>query len=103
MIGVQESADALLVSFARLVIGVGVNVQPQQELIIAAPLEAAPFVRNLGSAAYARGASVVTPVYDDPELLRTRLLKSRAADLDKAEDSFANSVAQKLRDGAAYL
>lgn len=95
--------DALLDSFARLAIAVGVNVQPQQELIIAAPLEAAPFVRSLAGAAYARGASLVTPIYDDPELLRTRLLESNAEELDRAEGWLANSVAQKLREGAAYI
>lgn len=99
----KKSTDSLLDAFASLAIGVGANVQPQQELIIAAPLEAAPFVQKLGSAAYTRGASLVTPIYDDPELLRRRLLESKADDLDRAGDWLANSVAQKLREGAAYL
>lgn len=103
MIGAEQSIDALLDSFAGVVIGVGVNVQPEQELIIAAPLEAAAFVRSLGSAAYMRGASLVTPVYDDPELLRTRLLHETAEALDSSDDWLANSIAQRLHQGAAYL
>jgi aminopeptidase len=98
----EESIDALD-AFARLVIGVGVNVQSQQELIVAAPLDAITFMRSLGRAAYARGASLVTAIYDDPELLRTRLLVAKAEELDRAEDWLSNSIAQKLREGAAYL
>jgi aminopeptidase len=92
-----------LEALAHLAIVVGVNIQPDQELIIAAPLEAAQFVRRLTSAAYARGASLVTAIYDDPELLRTRLLEAQAEELDTAEVWLANSVAQKLREGAAHL
>jgi aminopeptidase len=99
----QNAPHAFLDAFARLAIGIGVNIQPDQELIIAAPLEAAQFVRRLASAAYARGASLVTALYDDPELLLTRLLEAQADELDTAEVWLANSVAQKLREGAAHL
>jgi aminopeptidase len=99
----EESMEAILDAFARLVIGIGVNLQTEQELIVAAPLEAVTFTRSLCRAAYARGASLVTAIYDDPELLRMRLLEVKAEELDRAEDWLSNSIAQRLREGAAYL
>ena len=98
----ETEPDALLDMFARLAISIGVNVQPRQELIVAAPIEAAGFVRRLASTAYARGASLVTALYADPELLRTRLLDADEV-LDRKEEWLAGSVAQRLREGAAYL
>jgi aminopeptidase len=98
----ETEPDALLDMFARLAISIGVNVQPRQELIVAAPMEAVGFVRRLASTAYARGASLVTALYDDPELLRTRLLNADKV-LDRKEEWLAGCVAQRLRKGAAYL
>jgi aminopeptidase len=56
----------------------------------------------LASIAYARGAALVTVLYDDPELLRTRLLKADAVSAPR-EEWLANSVALRLGEGAAYL
>jgi len=62
----------LLERYARLVAGVGANVQRgQQVLVIAAPASA-PLVRAVAAECYARGAVFVDPWYFDPYVKRVR-------------------------------
>src|ERR1700760_58294 len=64
--------DELLARFATLVVEVGVNIQPgQQVLVIAAP-DAAPFVRAIAAECYRHGAAFVDPWYFDPYVKRIR-------------------------------
>ena len=53
---------------AELSIKVGVALQPGQDLLITAPLEAVPLVRRLTFHAYKQGCGIVTPLYTDPEV-----------------------------------
>lgn len=62
--------DQRLVTLAELIVREGVNIQPQQSLIIYAPVEARQLVRCVMQAAYDRGAGLGHCVYEDPELLR---------------------------------
>jgi aminopeptidase len=72
----------LLERYAKLVAGVGANVQHgQQVLVIAAP-HAAPLVRAVAAECYARGAVFVDPWYFDPDVKRIR---AREADVDTLE------------------
>jgi aminopeptidase len=72
----------LLERYARLVVGVGANVQRgQQVLVIAAPY-AAPLVRAVAAECYARGAIFVDPWYFDPHVKRIR---AEEADPDTLE------------------
>lgn len=57
----QEQLDA----YARLVVGVGVNVEPGQTLGVTAYVEHAPFVRAVTRAAYTAGARYVDVLYVD--------------------------------------
>jgi aminopeptidase len=63
--------------YAALLLTLGVNLQPGQNLIIAAPAtpveEAAPFIRLLTRKAYEMGARNVYPEWDDAEVSRTRM------------------------------
>ena len=63
-----------LATLADVIVNTGVNVQPGQELIISAPIEALPLVRQVAASAYKAGASLVTPFYTDDEPLRARQL-----------------------------
>ena len=59
----------LVAAYARLTVQVGVNVQPGQLFLIDAPVEHAPFVRQVAAEAYATGAAFVDVNYAD-ELVR---------------------------------
>ncbi len=66
----SEPFDVLLEKYARLVIRVGVNVQPGQEVVINGLPEQADAARALADEAYRVGASRVTIHYVDPHLQR---------------------------------
>lgn len=65
-----EPFDHLLEKYARLVVRVGVNVQPGQEVVINALPEQADAARAIAGEAYRVGASRVSIQYDDPYLQR---------------------------------
>lgn len=65
-----EPFDLLLEKYAALVVRVGVNVQPGQEVVINALPEQADAARALATEAYRVGASRVSIQYDDPYLQR---------------------------------
>jgi len=67
---VTEPFDHLLEKYARLVVRVGVNVQPGQEVVINALPEQADAARAIAGEAYRVGASRVSIQYDDPYLQR---------------------------------
>ncbi len=66
----SEPYDLLLEKYAALVVRVGVNVQPGQEVVINALPEQADAARAVAAEAYRVGASRVSITYDDPYLQR---------------------------------
>jgi len=68
-----EPFDQLLERYARLVLRVGVNVQPGQEVVINALPEQAYAARALAEEAYRVGASRVEIVYGDPHLQKAQV------------------------------
>ncbi|WP_151084112.1 aminopeptidase [Nocardioides cynanchi] len=69
-----EPYDHLLEKYARLVVRVGVNVQPGQEVEISCLPEQAEVARVLAEEAYRVGASRVTIDYNDRHLQRAAVL-----------------------------
>jgi aminopeptidase len=65
-----EPFDHLLEKYARLVVRVGVNVQPGQEVVISALPEQSDAARAIADEAYRVGASRVEITYDDPFVKR---------------------------------
>ena len=71
---VSEPFDHLLEKYARLVIRVGVNVQPGQEVVVNALPEQADVARALAEEAYRVGAARVTIEYQDRHVQRSAVL-----------------------------
>lgn len=65
-----EPFDHLLEKYARLVVRVGVNVQPGQEVVVNALPEQADAARAIADEAYRVGASRVRIDYGDPHVKR---------------------------------
>ena len=63
----------LLERYARLVIRVGINLEPGGEVAIRATIEHAPLVRALVKAGYEAGARWVEVDYYDVEVLRSQI------------------------------
>lgn len=77
-----QVTEAQLSEYARLVVRVGVNVQPEQPVVVNAPLEGADFAWRLVRAAYEAGASDVTVHWNDDALARLRFEKVKEAVLE---------------------
>jgi aminopeptidase len=64
------TGEERLEAYARLIVGIGVNLRKGQELGIVAWLEHAPLVRALARVAYENGARHVDVLYSDPHVRR---------------------------------
>ncbi len=68
-----DPIDPLMLDrLADLTVHVGLNLQPGQDLLLTAPVEALPLVRRIAAAAYRAGAGLVTPLLSDPEVTLAR-------------------------------
>ena len=88
---------------AELSIKTGVALQPGQDLLVTAPLEAAPLVRRLAYHAYNAGAGLVTPFYNDPEVVLARYQNASNGSFDKATDWLYEGMANAFDDNTARL
>ena len=88
---------------AELSIKTGVALQPDQDLIITSPLEAAPLVRRLAYHAYKQGCGIVTPIYTDPEVTLLRYENANKTSFDKATDWLFNGIGAAFDNNTARL
>lgn len=68
----NSSFERNLTKYAELAVKIGVNIQPNQFLYIAASTEVAPFVQKVTKIAYENGAKQVFVDYTDDVITRTR-------------------------------
>ena len=99
----MTSFNEKLIKYAKLAVKVGVNIQPGQQLYIAASLDAAPLVRLITKQAYEVGAKQVHVDWNDDEISRLRYELA-------PEDSFSEYPAWKIQEreqladqGAAFI
>lgn len=72
MIQMNSIFERNLAKYAELAVKIGVNIQPDQYLYIAASIEVAPFVQKITKIAYENGAKQVFVDYVDDVISRTR-------------------------------
>ena len=65
--------DARLEAYARLIVGVGLNLQPGQDVAINSLVEHAPLVRAIARVAYEAGARYVDAFYGDFYVKRAQI------------------------------
>lgn len=93
----------IFAEYAQLLVEVGVNIQPGQNLVINSPVDCAWFARLCAKAAYAAGCREVIMKWGDDDLTRERFLHARDDVFDAFPDwqaAFHNGYA---REGAAFL
>ena len=71
-----------LQAYAELVVTQGVNLQPNQDLMITCPPECVNFARALAKEAYRKGAFRVSINYQDDVLTRIRLDEAQDASME---------------------
>ncbi len=99
--------DAQLDTYVTLLLRLGVNLQPGQNLILnatAAPLEeVAPVMRVATRKAYELGARNVYPQWDDAEITRTRMLLAPEEALSDVQMWRVRWLEEQSEAGSAFL
>ncbi|WP_336490567.1 aminopeptidase [Methylobacterium nigriterrae] len=88
---------------AEVAVRVGLNLQPGQELVMTAPLDALPLSRAITEQAYRAGASLVTTLYADDAATLARFAHAPDAAFDTAAGWLYGGMAEAFRGGAARL
>ena len=89
--------------YARLLVEVGINIQKGQNLILASPVECAPFARMCAQAAYAAGCREVIMNWRDDVLSREKFLHAADDVFDTVPEWNRHFYNDYAREGAAYL
>ena len=95
----EEKLDRL----ALVAVRVGLNLQPEQEVVISASLDHVPFIRRITEHAYKAGAKAVTTLYADDETILARYQYAPDASFDFTPKWLADGIAAAYGSGAARL
>ena len=95
--------DDLLDAYAKLTIRSGLNIQKGQQLVISAPLDAAPLTRRVTEHAYKAGATMVTTLFSDDEATLARFRHGPDESFDTAPAWLFDGMAAAFKGGAARL
>jgi len=105
----MSSFDELLNQYAQLIIHVGLNLRKGQRLVInnastrGVPLHAAPLVRAVAREAYQAGARYVDVLWNDEELIRTRVQYAPEGSFGEYSDSHVSALLDVMDKGDAML
>ncbi|MGA8727991.1 MAG: aminopeptidase [Terracidiphilus sp.] len=99
----ELSLEEKLDRFAEVAVHVGLGLQPGQELVMTAPLEALQLVRRITEQAYRAGASLVTTLYSDDEAALMRYRLAPNSSFDHAASWLYDGMGSAFKSGAARL
>ncbi len=99
----MSDLSSLQQKYAELLIAIGVNLQPDQPLLVTAELAHADFVRSVVAMAYQAGARYVHVQWIDTPTDRARLLHSSEDNLDYVPDYEVNRFRQMTDERWARL
>jgi aminopeptidase len=88
---------------AQVAIKVGLQLQPGQDLLMTAPMTAAPLARRITEHAYKAGAGLVTTIYSDEEATLARYKHARNESFDKAAGWLYQGMADAFKANTARL
>lgn len=88
---------------AKVIVSTGLNVSPEQDVIITASAEALPLLRRVTIEAYKAGAGLVTAILGDEEMTRARYQHGHDASFDAAPGWLYSGMAQAYEANAARL
>lgn len=95
--------DTRIDKLAEVAVKVGLGLQAGQELVMTAPIQAAPLVRRITEQAYKAGASLVTTIYADDEATLARYAFAPDGSFDTAAGWLYEGMAKAYTNGAARL
>jgi aminopeptidase len=97
------SFDQQLQNYADLAIKIGVGLQPGQQLIIRAPVEAAPLVRLAVAGAYKAGARLVDVMWSDDAITLARFEHAPRDSFEEFPVWRARALEEHVASGNAML
>ena len=95
----EEKLDRL----AEVAIRVGLQLQPGQDLVLTAPVNALPLVRRITAHAYKAGAGLVTTIFSDEEITLNRYRFANDASFDRAAGWLYEGMAKAYGNNSARL
>jgi aminopeptidase len=100
----RETIDsAKLEKLAEVAVKVGLGLQAGQDLIMTAPIAAAPLARKVAEQAYKAGAGLVTTLYSDEELTLARYRNGQDVSFDRAAGWLYEGMAKAFGENTARL
>lgn len=97
------SHEVLLDRLAEVAVRVGLGLNPGQEVVMTAPLEAVALARRITEQAYKAGASLVTTFFTDDETTLMRYRHAHDEGFDVASSWLYEGMAAAFKAGAARL
>ena len=98
-----KQLDPLIDQYARLVVRMGVNVKPGQEMVIQAPVETSDFVRRLVKHGYAAGAGHVTVIWHDDAVTRLTYENVETSYFEQTPEWQRLQLDSLAEDGACFI
>lgn len=89
--------------YAEVIVKIGLNVQPDQRVLVYAVPEAMPLVRLVAKHAYRAGATLVTPQYADDAMTRIRIENAPPGSLEVFPEWLADGRLRSAQNGDALL
>src|SRR5438445_2800129 len=106
----STTLEAMLHAYADLTVKIGLNIQPNQRLLIIGPitnggaaLEAAPLVREITASAYRAGARLVETLWGDEAALAARLQYAPRDSFEEFSSWLPAALVQHVAAGHAVL
>ncbi|GEM84810.1 MAG: aminopeptidase [Meiothermus sp.] len=99
----MEAFAHQLQQLAKVAVHVGLGLREGQELVITAPIEAAPLARKIAEQAYRAGSPLVTVLYDDEANTLLRFQHAPESAFDKTPKWLFDGMAAAFQSGAARL
>lgn len=99
----KETAEKYLAEYGELVVKIGVNLQPDQLLVINSPVTCGPLARAIAAAAYRAGAHDVTLLYSDELFSRVRFQLGRPDIFAEFPQWRRELLLTQAKSGAAFV
>ncbi len=99
----MEPFETQLDQLAQVAVHVGLGLREGQELIVTAPIEAAPLARKIAEHAYRAGSPLVTVLYDDDAATLLRYQHAPESAFDQTQKWLFDGMAAAFQSGAARL
>lgn len=93
----------LLKNYARLLVKIGINIQPNQTLVISSPVDCADFARLITETAYEEGAREVVLNWNDDIVSKLRYLYAPDEVFDQFPEWRKQFYLSYAEQGAAFL